>query len=70
MGDIKKRFAQETIASQKAPCQDLKSKVVDCYKKNPNETLKCSAGVKEFLDCVNSSRITAIDAKQTPAPSA
>lgn len=70
MGDIKKRFAQETIASQKAPCQDLKLKVVDCYKKHPTETLKCSAEVKDFLDCVNTSRIAAIDAKQQPAPSA
>lgn len=70
MGDIKKRFAQQTLASQKAPCQDLKSKVVECYKKNPLETLKCAAEVKEFLDCVNSSRMDAIDAKQKPAASA
>lgn len=67
MGDIKKRFAQETIASKKAPCQELKAKVVDCYKKNPTETLKCSDDVKEFLDCVNTSRISAIDAKQAPS---
>lgn len=70
MGDIKKRFAQQTLASQKAPCQDLKAKVVECYKKNPTQTLLCSAEVKEFLNCVNSSRIDAIDAKQKPAPSA
>lgn len=70
VSDVKKRFAQPSLASQLPPCQDLKSKIVECYRKNPTETLKCAEVVSNFLDCVNSSRIAAIDEKQNPAPSA
>jgi MICOS complex subunit MIC19 len=67
---VKKRFAQPSLASQLPPCQDLKAKIIECYRKNPAETLKCANEVKEFLNCVNSARTSAIDAKQKPAPSA
>ncbi|CRL03479.1 CLUMA_CG016146, isoform A [Clunio marinus] len=70
LSEVKKRFATPSIASQLPPCQDLKSKIIECYRKNPTETLKCSSEVREFLDCVNSARIKAVDAKQKPAPSA
>lgn len=70
VGEVKKRFAQPTLASQLPPCQDLKNKIIECYRRNPSETLKCAAEVKEFLECVNSSRTSAVDAKQKPAPSA
>jgi MICOS complex subunit MIC19 len=68
VGDVKKRFAQPSLASQLPPCQDLKTKIVECYRKNPTETLKCASEVRDFLDCVNSSRISAIDAKQPAKP--
>jgi len=67
---VKNRFATPSLASQLPPCQDLKNKVIECYRKNPTETLKCSAEVRQFVDGVNSSRTAAIDSKQKPAASA
>ncbi|XP_062536776.1 MICOS complex subunit MIC19 [Armigeres subalbatus] len=61
--DVKKRFESTAIAHQLPPCQDLKAKVVECYKKNQNETLNCSADVKAFTDCVNLHRIQLLKEK-------
>uniref|UniRef100_U5EQ92 Putative head-elevated expression protein n=1 Tax=Corethrella appendiculata TaxID=1370023 RepID=U5EQ92_9DIPT len=57
VADVKKRFENTTTLQQPAPCQELKNAVIECYKKNTNETLKCSAVVQSFTDCVNSHRI-------------
>lgn len=65
MSDVKKRFAQPSLASQLPPGQDLKNKIIECYKKNPTETLKCSAEVGNFLTAINASRTGAVDAKQS-----
>lgn len=42
--------------SNAVPCQDLKSKIVDCYKNNANHTLNCSSLVNEFTTCISDSR--------------
>ncbi|XP_058127369.1 uncharacterized protein LOC131290865 isoform X1 [Anopheles ziemanni] len=57
IADVKKRFATSGVQQQLPPCQDLKAKVIECYRKNPNETLRCAAEVQQFTDCVNLHRI-------------
>lgn len=61
--DVKKRFESTAVAHQLPPCQDLKAKVVECYKKNQHETLNCSADVRAFTDCVNLHRIQILKEK-------
>lgn len=70
VNDVKTRFQQPSLIHQIPPCQDMKSKIIDCYKRNPSEALKCSAEVQNFLNCINSSRIQTVEAKQQPAASA
>uniref|UniRef100_A0A182KHM1 Head-elevated expression protein n=1 Tax=Anopheles christyi TaxID=43041 RepID=A0A182KHM1_9DIPT len=57
VADVKKRFATTAVQQQLPPCQDLKAKVIACYRQNPNETLRCADEVQQFTDCVNLHRI-------------
>lgn len=61
--DVKKRFESTAVTHQLPPCQDLKAKVIECYKKNQHETLNCSAVVTSFTDCVNLHRIQLLQEK-------
>ena len=70
VNDVKTRFQQPSLNHQIPPCQDLKAKIIDCYKRNPAEALKCSSEVQNFLNCINSSRIQTVEAKQQQAASA
>ncbi|XP_055637678.1 MICOS complex subunit MIC19 [Toxorhynchites rutilus septentrionalis] len=63
--DVKKRFENTAVNHQLPPCQDLKAKVVQCYKQNPHETLNCSTDVRAFTDCVNLHRIQLLHEKTT-----
>ncbi|CAO1319522.1 unnamed protein product [Diamesa hyperborea] len=67
VNDVKARFQQPSLIHQSPPCQDLKAKIIDCYKQNPAEALKCSSEVQNFLNCINSSRIQTVEAKQQAA---
>lgn len=69
IGEVKNRFKHSAFANQAPPCQEFKSRIIDCYRKNPTETLKCANEVQEFMNCINRARISAIDDKK-PAPSA
>ncbi|XP_053684928.1 MICOS complex subunit MIC19 [Sabethes cyaneus] len=70
MIDVKKHFKNTATSYQLPPCQDLKAKVIECYKKNQNETLNCSADVKLFTDCVNLHRIQLLQKKEEATKSA
>lgn len=61
--DVKMRFESTAIVHQLPPCQDLKTKVVECYKNNQHESLNCSADVRAFTDCVNLHRIQLLNEK-------
>lgn len=66
---MKKRFATTAVQQQLPPCQDLKAKVIACYRQNPNETLRCAEEVQQFTDCVNLHRIQLLQqrtAAETP----
>ncbi|EAL41223.4 AGAP000375-PA [Anopheles gambiae str. PEST] len=69
VADVKKRFATTAVQQQLPPCQDLKAKVIACYRQNPNETLRCAEEVQQFTDCVNLHRIQLLQqrtAAETP----
>jgi MICOS complex subunit MIC19 len=62
--EINKRFDSPTNSiRQIPPCQDLKSKLMDCYVKNKNETLLCSQEARDFVNCVGLHRINLLDNK-------
>lgn len=44
--------------SSNVPCEDFKSRIVDCFKNNANHTLNCSTVVKEFTTCISNCRPT------------
>lgn len=59
--DVRKRFANAAPVHQLPPCQDLKAKVIRCYRKNPGETLKCAEEVASFRNCVAMHRVKKLD---------
>ncbi|XP_055586626.1 MICOS complex subunit MIC19 [Uranotaenia lowii] len=63
--DVKKRFESSAVDHQLPPCQELKAKVIDCYKKNHYETLQCAPDVKAFTDCVDIHRIQQLQVKSS-----
>lgn len=69
IAEVKNRFKHSSFANQAPPCQELKSRIIDCYRRNPTETLKCANEVQDFINCINRARVTSIDDKK-PAPSA
>ncbi|KAL7046243.1 hypothetical protein ACKWTF_002522 [Chironomus riparius] len=69
IAEVKNRFKHSSFANQAPPCQEFKSRIIDCYRKNPTETLKCANEVQDFMNCINRARVAAIDDKK-PAPSA
>lgn len=58
--ETKKKFSQPTKV---AACQHLKNEVLNCYKQNPTQALKCSQQVRDFLKCVELSQMAPEDAK-------
>lgn len=38
-------------------CQHLKNEVLNCYKQNPTQSLKCSQQVRAFINCVEQSQM-------------
>ncbi|KAL9959673.1 hypothetical protein ACROYT_G033016 [Oculina patagonica] len=59
--DTKRKFSLPT----KVPaCQHLKNEVLNCYKQNPAQTLKCSQQVRAFINCVEMSQMESIESKK------
>ncbi|XP_072947069.1 uncharacterized protein [Epargyreus clarus] len=52
----------DKIAGKLPPCQEEKTKVLECYSTNPDKSLLCSVLVNEFNDCVCKSRVAAVSA--------
>jgi len=58
--DTKRKFSQPT----KVPaCQHLKNEVLNCYKQNPTQSLKCSQQVRAFINCVEESQMESLKSK-------
>lgn len=47
--EVKKAFKQPNF---KPICENFQKQVVDCYKNNPGQSLKCSEYLKDFQVCV------------------
>lgn len=43
------------------PCIDNKTALLECYKKYPNEPMRCSKEVEEFTKCVDLKRAELMD---------
>lgn len=68
--DVKKQFADAPAQRQLPPCQDLKAKLIACYRSCNGETLKCSEAVEAFTQCVSKNRVQRIEEvdKKSNAP--
>ncbi|KAJ7379370.1 hypothetical protein OS493_016606 [Desmophyllum pertusum] len=59
--DTKQKFSLPT----KVPaCQHLKNELLNCYKQNPSQALKCSQQVRDFINCVELSQVDSQEPKK------
>lgn len=56
MGEVKGEFIDTSGRSHKPVCSEGKRAVMDCYKRNPKEPMKCAKEVQAFADCVDKHR--------------
>ncbi|XP_041350162.1 MICOS complex subunit MIC19-like [Gigantopelta aegis] len=61
--EVEKKFMKH---SSSPVCQDLQSKVYNCYIENECKTLNCAKEVRDFTCCVEKSRQNAITRKACP----
>ncbi|XP_005103247.1 MICOS complex subunit Mic19 isoform X2 [Aplysia californica] len=54
--EVEEKFVNYTASPV---CQDLQTKVLQCYQDNANEVLNCSAIVNAFSTCVDRARMAA-----------
>lgn len=47
---------EKKVMDDFSPCCDNRKAVVDCYKKYPNEPMRCAKEVQEFTQCVDFKR--------------
>lgn len=60
---MRSRFENSSPQYQLPPCQDVKAKLVECYKANATQTLNCLNVVAEFENCVQSHRTNLLNEK-------
>ncbi|XP_048239146.1 MICOS complex subunit MIC19-like [Haliotis rufescens] len=58
--EVEQKFLKQTGSPV---CQDLQSRVYNCYVDNPKYTLRCSADVRAFSLCVETARQNALARK-------
>ncbi|XP_046581588.1 MICOS complex subunit MIC19-like [Haliotis rubra] len=58
--EVEQKFLKQTGSPV---CQDLQSRVYNCYVDNPKYTLRCSADVRAFSLCVEKARQNALARK-------
>lgn len=58
--DVNNSFPKPSSETGIPPCQDAKSNVINCYKKNPNHSLLCAKEVQAFTACVDIKRMNII----------
>lgn len=61
--EVRKRFEHNTAHIQVSACKDLKTKLIECYKANANQTLNCSSVAAEFEECVQQQRCKILSEK-------
>lgn len=54
---------EESPSKYFPPCYDNKKAVVECYKKFPNEPMRCAKEVEAFAKCVDAKRSNIIDSR-------
>lgn len=63
---MRKRFENSPPHTKVSACKDLKTKVIECYKANPNQALNCSTVVADFENCVQEQRNKVLSEKNKP----
>lgn len=61
--EVRKRFEHSTAHIKVSACKDLKTKLIECYKANGNQTLNCSGVAAEFEECVQQQRCKILSEK-------
>ncbi|XP_071455724.1 MICOS complex subunit MIC25 [Hetaerina americana] len=51
LADYERKFGSATVAPPK--CHLNIKEILECYKKNPNQTLKCNKEIKAFSECLD-----------------
>ncbi|CAD7090121.1 unnamed protein product [Hermetia illucens] len=59
--NVQETFARPPPSHRVPPCQNLKSKLFQCYSENTGETLRCLGEVSAFVECVNRNRVRRLD---------
>lgn len=49
-------------------CADLQARILQCYRQNTQQTLRCSALADQYMRCVNQAKQVGVQAKLTGAP--
>eukprot|EP00095_Tigriopus_kingsejongensis_P008198 maker-scaffold895_size84271-snap-gene-0.22 protein:Tk08198 transcript:maker-scaffold895_size84271-snap-gene-0.22-mRNA-1 annotation:"coiled-coil-helix-coiled-coil-helix domain-containing protein mitochondrial" len=53
------------LKSRQSPiCQEAKHAVLQCYKQNPKQSLKCSQEVRNFAQCIDSARLNSLNSRK------
>lgn len=47
-------------------CTELQSKVLQCYRENPQQTLHCSSLAKEYMACVQRAKVSSEQTRPLP----
>lgn len=56
-----KKIREQPVTKCAIPCVNNRKNVVACYKKHPNEPMRCAKEVKAFTECVDSKRVKIVD---------
>ncbi|KRT81392.1 hypothetical protein AMK59_4952, partial [Oryctes borbonicus] len=57
MDELEVKKIRQPGAKCPVPCISMRKNVAACYKKHPNEPMKCAKEVQAFTECVDSKRV-------------
>ncbi|RZF48930.1 hypothetical protein LSTR_LSTR003006 [Laodelphax striatellus] len=60
---VEEHSPKERKKNAVVPCNDIKEKVLKCYKENKTEALVCSLLVQEFMKCLDGARCDVLEKK-------
>lgn len=60
MKEVKGHFTEMPTGGRNPVCIDGKKAVMECYKKYPNEPMRCAREVQAFAECVDKHRFNLV----------
>lgn len=67
---MRSRFQNAPPQHQPAPCRGQRQQLLECLRAHPGESLRCTALVSQFTQCVGQHRSQLLDAKHGAKPAA